>query len=107
MGVRPPPRAHLTRVRSRRVDELRALPRHAGGMAERFYRITIRGVLTERLASAFEPLSLTRADGRTVLSGFCTDAAALYGIIDRLRDLSLELLAVEASGSTRTEVGIS
>jgi hypothetical protein len=75
-------------------------------MAERFYRITIRGVLTERLASAFEPLSLTGADGRTLLSGICADSAALYGILDRLRDLGLELLAVESSDSYRTEVGI-
>jgi hypothetical protein len=75
-------------------------------MAERFYRITIRGVLTERLASAFEPLSLTGADGCTLLSGICADSAALYGILDRLRDLGLELLAVESSDSYRTEVGI-
>jgi hypothetical protein len=75
-------------------------------MAERFYRITIRGILTERLASAFEPLSLTGAEGRTLLSGVCADSAALYGILDRLRDLGVELLAVESSDSYRIEVGI-
>ncbi len=66
-------------------------------MAERFYRITIRGVLTDRLAAAFEPLSLTVTDGRTVLSGVCVDSAALYGMLDRLRDLGLELLGVESA----------
>jgi hypothetical protein len=75
-------------------------------MAERFYRITIRGVLTDRLASAFEPLSLTPADGRTVLSGFCADAAALYSVLERLRDLGLELLAVESFDPYRPEVGV-
>ena len=66
-------------------------------MAARFYRITIGGVLTARLAPAFEPLSLTVAADRTVLSGVCVDPAALYGILDRLRDLGLDLLTVESS----------
>jgi hypothetical protein len=66
-------------------------------MAERFYRITVGGVLTARLAAAFEPLRATGADGHTVLSGACVDSAALYGILDRLRDLGLELLTVESS----------
>jgi hypothetical protein len=70
-------------------------------MAERLYRITISGVLTERLATAFEPLGLTTVDGRTVLSGICVDSAALYGVLDRLRDLGLELLAVESSDLVR------
>jgi hypothetical protein len=66
-------------------------------MAARYYRITIRGVLTDRLAAAFEPLSLAGADGRTVLSGICADSAALYGVLDRMRDLGLDLLGVESS----------
>jgi hypothetical protein len=70
-------------------------------MAERFYRITIRGVLTDRLAAAFEPLSPAGADGMTVLSGPCADSAALYGVLDRMRDLGLELLAVESSDLAR------
>jgi len=76
-------------------------------MAERFYRITIQGVLTERLAAAFEPLSLTGAEGRTSLAGVCADAAALYGVLDRLRDLGLELLAVESSDADGPELGVS
>ncbi len=71
---------------------------HADGMPERFYRITVSGVLTERLAAAFEPLSLAGvAEGRTALCGVCTDSAALYGVLDRIRDLGLELLRVESS----------
>jgi hypothetical protein len=70
-------------------------------MAERFYRITVRGVLTDRLAPAFEPLSLAGAEGCTVLSGVCVDPAALYGVLDRMRDLGLELLAVESSEPAR------
>ncbi|MCV2491947.1 hypothetical protein OF117_21605 [Geodermatophilus sp. YIM 151500] len=67
-------------------------------MAERFYRITVGGVLTDRLAAAFEPLRLAGVEeGRTALSGVCTDSAALYGVLDRIRDLGLELLEVESS----------
>ena len=71
---------------------------HPGGMPERFYRITVSGILTERLAAAFEPLGLAGVEeGRTALSGVCVDSAALYGILDRIRDLGLELLGVESS----------
>ena len=70
-------------------------------MAERFYRITVRGVLSDRFAAAFEPLTLTGADGLTVLSGVCLDSAALYAVLDRMRDLGLELLGVESSDLAR------
>ena len=66
-------------------------------MSERFYRVTVDGVLTERLAAAFEPLSLVGApDGRTLISGVCVDSAALFGVLDRIRDLGLDLLGVES-----------
>ena len=67
-------------------------------MPERFYRITVGGILNERLAAAFQPLELTGAEeGCTALSGVCIDSAALYGVLDRIRDLGLDLLRVESS----------
>ena len=67
-------------------------------MPERFYRITVDGILSDRLAAAFEPLGLDGVDrGRTALAGICVDSAALYGILDRLRDLGVDLLGVESS----------
>ena len=67
-------------------------------MPERFYRITVSGILTERLVAAFEPLGLVGAEaGRTALSGVCVDSAPLYGGLDRIRDLGLDLLRVESS----------
>ena len=67
-------------------------------MPERFYRIMVSGILTERLAAAFDPLGLDDVEeGRTALSGVCVDSAALYGVLDRLRDLGLDLLRVESS----------
>jgi hypothetical protein len=66
-------------------------------MSERFYRVTVGGVLTERLAGAFEPLTLVGVeDGRSLLSGVCVDSAALYGVLDRIRDLGLDLIGVES-----------
>jgi hypothetical protein len=35
-------------------------------------------------------------NGSTVLSGVCVDASALYGVLDRVRELGLDLLDVES-----------
>jgi hypothetical protein len=35
-------------------------------------------------------------DGNTVLTGVCVDMSALYGILDHLRDLGLELWEVQS-----------
>ena len=66
-------------------------------MSQRFYRITIRGRLGDRFADAFEPLKMEIEDGNTVLAGVCVDMSALYGILDRVRDLGLELWEVRSS----------
>jgi hypothetical protein len=65
-------------------------------MARRFYRIRIRGTLSERFASVFDTMQVEPEHGTTVLSGLCIDASALYGVLDRMRDLGLELLDVES-----------
>jgi hypothetical protein len=60
------------------------------------YRIVLRGRLRESLASAFEGMALEAAPNRTVLVGDIRDQAHLYGLLDRLRDFGIELLAVES-----------
>ena len=65
-------------------------------MARRFYRIRIRGTLSERFAAAFDGMQVEPEQGNTVLSGVCIDTSALYGVLDRLRDLGLDLLDVES-----------
>jgi hypothetical protein len=65
-------------------------------MARRFYRIRIRGTLSERFAAAFDAMHVESGNGSTVLSGICVDTSALYGVLDRVRDLGLDLLAVES-----------
>jgi hypothetical protein len=59
------------------------------------YRITVRGRLTERLASAFEGLDLEPGIGQTALIGEIRDQSHLYGVLDLVRELGLDLLSVE------------
>jgi hypothetical protein len=58
------------------------------------YRIAVRGRLSERLGSAFEGLALEPGHEQTVLAGEIRDQAQLYGVLDRIRDLGLELVSV-------------
>ena len=58
------------------------------------YRIVIRGRLTERLGSAFDGLALEPGRELTVLVGEIRDQAHLYGVLDRVRNLGLELVSV-------------
>ena len=61
------------------------------------YRISVRGRLTERLGSAFGGMTLEPAPGQTVLVGEIRDQSHLYGLLDRVRSLGLELISVEPS----------
>jgi hypothetical protein len=63
------------------------------------YRITLRGRLTDRFAAAFDGMTLEPAPDRTVLVGDVRDQAHLFGLLDRVRDLGLELVAVEPVGT--------
>jgi hypothetical protein len=58
------------------------------------YQIAVRGRLSERLGSAFEGLALEAGHDQTVLAGEIRDQAQLYGVLDRIRDLGLELVWV-------------
>lgn len=69
-------------------------------MAAGRYRIVLRGRLSKRFESAFEGMTLEHAPGRTVLIGEVRDQAQLYGVLDQVRDLGIELLAVESADTT-------
>jgi len=59
------------------------------------YRITVAGRFTDWFAPAFDGMSLESANGHTTLTGDVVDQAHLYGLIVRLRDFGVELIAVE------------
>ena len=60
------------------------------------YRIVVRGRLTPSFAAAFEGISVELLPGGTALEGVFTDQAQLYWILERLRNLGIELLSVNA-----------
>jgi hypothetical protein len=57
-------------------------------------KITVRGRLSPRFARAVGGLELEPGGDGTTLRGEVVDAAALYGLIDRVRELGLELTAL-------------
>jgi len=60
-----------------------------------WYEIRIQGNLETRWAAWFDGMRLTNAsDGSTVIHGIVTDQAALHGLLQRVRDLGLPLIAV-------------
>jgi hypothetical protein len=60
------------------------------------YRIVVRSELNGRYAVAFEGMEMEAKGGLTVLTGKVIDQPHLYGILDRINGLGLELLSVEA-----------
>jgi hypothetical protein len=62
----------------------------------RFYRIVVRSELSDTYAVAFEGMEMEAKYGDTVLTGRIIDQPQLYGILDRINCLGLELLSVEA-----------
>ena len=60
------------------------------------YQITVKGYLDASWSAWFDGLTITHdAAGNTRLSGAIRDQSALYGLIDKARDLALTLVAVE------------
>jgi hypothetical protein len=56
----------------------------------------VRSELTDSYASAFEGMEMETKDGETILTGRIIDQPHLYGILDRINGLGLELLSVQA-----------
>ena len=59
------------------------------------YEIRVQGHLDQHWSAWFNGLEISYdADGTTVLRGPLVDEAALHGVLNKVRDLALPLLAV-------------
>lgn len=63
-------------------------------LASTHYVIRVRGVLGERLLTAFPGLRPRTERGDTELAGALPDQAALHGVLAQIEALGLELLEV-------------
>ncbi len=60
------------------------------------YEIVVRGEIGDHFGLVFERMRLERVDGTTVLTGPVLDQAQLHGLIERIGELGLELISVNA-----------
>ena len=65
------------------------------------YQICVQGRLTERLAAALEGMTSHGGAVNTVFTGEVKDQSQLFGLLDRLRDLGLELISVQPQTAAR------
>lgn len=61
------------------------------------YRIVVKGVLSERFAKAFAGMSIEAEDRTTAIVGVVHDQSHLFGVLEQIRSLGLELLRVESA----------
>jgi hypothetical protein len=67
-----------------------------------YYYITITGHLDSTWSEWFDGLTITpQEDGTTVLAGRLVDQTALHGILNKVRDLSLPLVALRRGEPTQ------
>ena len=70
------------------------------------YQIRVQGHLDSGWAAWFDGLTIANLDrGEAVLSGYLLDQAALHGVLSKVRDLGLPLLAVQRLESDRAGDG--
>ena len=68
------------------------------------YEIRLKGQLDHRWTGWFGGLSITQDDdGETLLTGRIVDQAALHGLLRKVRDLGMPLIAVNRVTPGQTE----
>jgi hypothetical protein len=68
---------------------------------DRMYEVRITGALPDIALDDLGDVEVARQEMRTVLSGHFADQAALYGFLQRLRSLGLEVVEVRQVAGTR------
>lgn len=69
---------------------------HSSDASGTRYCIVVKGRLSDRYDSAFAGLRMEPLRGHTALRGPVVDQSELYGVLNRLRDLGIELVSVNA-----------
>jgi len=73
------------------MSDVSTSDRHSPGQ----YEIRVKGHLGSRWAAWFDGLTLTNeSDGTTLIRGQVVDQAALYGLLQKIRDMGLPLVSV-------------
>ena len=71
------------------------------------YEIRVKGHLDERWSEWFDGLQITTLEnGEAMLSGEIVDQAALHGLLNKVRDLNLPLIALSSRGPERQDPAI-
>lgn len=65
-------------------------------MSTRYYTILVERQLGPGSAALFPELTVSDLGGATLMRGALADQAALHGVLNRIRDLGLTLLALMA-----------
>ncbi|MDX1520540.1 MAG: hypothetical protein R3264_02840 [Anaerolineae bacterium] len=77
------------------------MPTAAPTVPVTIYEIQVEGHLEPRRFQAVEGLTIAHhPDGRSTLTAPIPDQAVLYGLLNRLRDMGVTLLAVNRTGGT-------
>ena len=71
-----------------------------GSPSRQRYEIVVRGRLSSRYESAFDGATLVPRRGQTTLRADLIDQSQLYGLLNRLRDLGIELVSVNLAAET-------
>ena len=67
------------------------------------YEIVLRGEAGPTVRSAFAELHVNVGGGQTVLTGEIADQAALHGLLNRARNLGLDILNLHQVDELRTQ----
>jgi hypothetical protein len=72
-----------------------------------YYKIRVKGHLDGRWSDWFDGLEITNLqNGETMLYGDIVDQAALHGVLAKVRDLNLALVAVSTVDQQRQDPAI-
>jgi hypothetical protein len=83
------------------AEDARVMQRNQtrGAVRPTSYCIVVRGELSQRFSNAFDGMTLVAGAGQTAITGPVVDQAHLHGLIDRVGELGLELVSVNATSS--------